>query len=297
MSDATAGAPSKPTALKVGTLVIKRVIWLPGHAVRCGGPIDQLVRTRSKINLSLWLLLVAHAGEGGKVRASLKQLALALGFDNWEGARSTVSRSLTRLAALHLVRREKTAHNSFTLQLLDLAGWGGKYRVPYREDEGGRLEIPGELLANGWHTVLGTAGLAILLVSMREQMRQWPKYGKDGSPWMWDAAEQWLADGYGLSRSTVTKGKLVLGNFGVLDWELRRPKRHEAFVPRDRYRHSLDVLSQRPSDVERWVRVAGDDLVVRARSPRTGTILAVPDRAVLPAPSPGKVLRIRNRSP
>jgi hypothetical protein len=278
------------TSYRCGSLPIKQATALPRHAVAAGGPVPKLLRS-GRWPLAVWLLLVAAASPG----PAMVELGFYRNFasrslglrGNPSSIRSTITRTLERLAALKLITVEEKSHGHVTVKLLALDGTGRPYVMP-RHEQTRIVRVPtGPLFANGWHKKLSPVELAGLLIALTEESWQFNKVG----PRQWEKTRKKIAADYGLATSTWSKAKDGLLACGLLEWDLSplpAGSPPEA-VPMDRYTVHTDPLDLDPELAPRYEALTAP-VTVTAPS---GRKFRLHSQARVEIPAAAKVVHLR----
>ncbi|WP_020171218.1 hypothetical protein [Gordonia polyisoprenivorans] len=160
-----------------------------------------------------------------EISARLWSNLLALpSYEHNVGARR-VSKALTTLQDLNLVKLERISGDSSRVTLLHESGDGSAYTLPFggRNPDAYYLRVPVELWTSGKMHELGTPGVAMLLALLAEQ----PKNG--GEVW-WSTRR--FESRIGLSVSTRTRGTKELVAAKVLFTRRgQRPNDKKTFAP------------------------------------------------------------------
>jgi hypothetical protein len=130
------------------------------------------------------------------------------------------------------------------LQKLDLVEIlkKGQSRVIQLKGQVNLVELPGSLFSNFWHTQLCSAALAVLLISLVEQSKQWGR--RQGT---WYKAAELISAEYGLARSSFEKGKAELSTWGILTWQ---PSAMRAGARLGLYAIDLSVFDKKPEETQ-----------------------------------------------
>jgi hypothetical protein len=216
-------------------------------------------------DLALYIWMVASMqyvpGRDGRpatstVAQSYRALGKSVGMPRPQRATtltSHVARTVQRLVDAKLITAEKIPGRRVIIRLLR-PGTDGPYVMPDMK-KGAKVFLSAEFFANGWHATLSKPALALLMVALIEETKQWGDFGAQGRPHTWKMSRDQIEREYRIHHDAIDKAKKELGERGLLFYEfdeLNDDQRHFDHMPPHTYLVKPEVWSLNPVEAPRW---------------------------------------------